>query len=223
MFSNKNSAPILLSALVLVLLFALYYFIVLPKKDEVQQLQNNITVLQQDMTNLQTQITMQKSTEKNTLENVFALQKKVPKDKDIAKLLLNLEEIELLSTSRIVGMQFNNYDAIVNESTLQDPSQPAEEEQANSSENETAEPPTSTIAIDTLPPELQMMTFNIDMAAMDADKLTIFLKELEALERVIRIDHVELALSGEEAELAETAPKAPTAKIQATTFYYEGE
>ncbi|WP_042472165.1 hypothetical protein [Bacillus ndiopicus] len=221
MFSNKNSAPILLTVLVALLLFASYYYFVLPKKDETERLRSSVSNLQQEIKSLQSQIAMKKNEEGQVPENLFALQKKVPQNKDIVNLLLNMEEIELLSKSKITGMQFNNYDALVSESELQEPSKP---EAINKTEEQaTEELPTSSISKELLPPELQMVTFNVEFETKNESDLTIFLKELESLERIVRIDQIDLQVPGE-ADLVEEGPaKTVSTKIQATTFYYVGE
>lgn len=219
MFSNKNSAPILLTALIALILFASYYYFVLPKKQEAERLNSSVSSLQQEITSLQSQIALKQNEERKVPENLFALQKKVPAHKDIVNLLLNMEEIELLSTSKITGMQFNNYDALVSESELQDPidteADSATEEQA------TEELPTSSIAKETLPPELQMVTFNIELESKNEADLTIFLKELESLQRVIRVDQIDLQVPGEADLVEDGTPKTVSATIQATTFYYD--
>lgn len=204
----------------MLLLFVSYYYFVLPKKDDAKRLQDTVSSLQQEITHLQSQIAVKKSEESQVPENLFALQKKVPQNKDIVTLLLNMEEIELLSASKITGVQFNNYDALVSESGLQDPDTAAANSESNANQEEL---PTSSIAKESLPTALQMVTFTIDFEAMSETRMTMFVKELESLERTVRIDQIDLRVPGEEDLVAEGPPKTISAKIQATTFYYEGE
>lgn len=230
MFSNKNSAPLLITAVVLLLLFAIYYYLVIPKKDQVASIQSSISSLEQNITELQSSIATLESPEGAAKNNTFAYEKKLPLQKAMNELLLNIEEIELLSTTKVSGMQFNNYDALVSESTLEvleeETTEDAEAEPTDEAETEAAETeetlPTSTIAKESLPQELQMVTFTVNVEAMDEESLTIFLKELETLERIVRIDGVDLQVPGEENQFAEEAGVI-NASIQATTFYYKGE
>ena len=236
MFSNKNSGPILITVLAVLLLFVSYYYFVLPKKEEAKSLQGTVSSLQEEITNLQSQIVKKKGKKGQVPENLFAMQKKVPQDKDIVKLLLNVEEIEMLSMSKITGMQFNNYDALVSESELNDSNTPKANTEAadQTTTNETIaneiieqapteELQTSSIAKTSLPPELQMVTFTLELEAMNETRMTIFVKELETLERIVRIDQIDLQVPGEADALEEGPKKTVSAKIQATTFYYEGE
>ncbi|MEC1179241.1 potassium transporter [Metasolibacillus meyeri] len=219
MFSNKNSAPILLTVLVALLLFVSYYYFVLPKKEQAERLHSAVSSLQEEIMSLQSQIAMKQSEESQVPENLFVLQKKVPQHKDIVNLLLNMEEIGLLSASKITGMQFNNYDALVSESELQDIS----DSETVTEQQFTEELPTSSIAKEALPPELQMVTFNVELESRNESDFTIFLKELESLERIIRIDQIDLQVPGEADLIEDAPPKTVSTKIQATTFYYEGE
>ena len=50
-----------------------------------------------------------------------------------------------------------------------------------------------------------------------------FIKEIEQIERVMKLDSVSLTLPGEEEQLQEDAVPTYKAAIQITTFYYEGE
>lgn len=166
---GKNSSLLLLTALVAALLFAIYYYIVLPKQDEVSSMQSSVSSLQTEVASLQEQIALVQDEQNQTASNTFELRKKVPQDRAMIELLLNIEEIEFVSESRIVSLDFNNYDSLVADSTLQDPNQvePVEGEgtaeatevvngevptaEATETTEEATTPPVSTIAREALP------------------------------------------------------------------------
>ncbi|MEO4053312.1 potassium transporter [Solibacillus sp. CAU 1738] len=237
--SSKNSTTLLLSALIIALLFAVYYYVVMPKQNEVSAMQSSVSNLQSDVSGLQNQITAVSSEQEKGTPNQFALRKKVPQDRNLVELLLNLEEIEFVSDSRVLAIKFNNYDSLVAESQLQDPNQEESTEDASQSTTENTDTvavsaqtndqqttsgalPVSSIAKESLPAELKMLTFSIDVEGPNAAKLEQFLKELETLERVMHVDMVDFALPGEENAFAEERSEGVAATIQVTTFYYEG-
>ena len=235
---GKNSGVLLILALVLALLFAVYYYVVLPKTDEVSAMESSVSTLQSEVSTLQESIALVKDEQSLTPENTFALRKKVPQDRDMMDLLLTIEEVEFVADSRIVSINFNNYDTPVAESALQDPNQvetvegeqPAEqssEEATVQAEGEATDvseqaPPVSSIVRETLPAALKMVTFSIDVESPNATQLEVFIKELEALERIMRVDTIQYSLPGEENEFADDRSDIVNATIQVTTFYYEG-
>lgn len=252
--SSKNSTILLLIVLIATLLFALYYYIVLPKKNEVKALESSVSSLHSEITSFKKQISDAKIEQGKNAKNLFALRKQVPQTREIDQLLLNIEEIEYLTHSQILGISFNNYDKLVSESEIA----PTAEETANANnqvpanaentagqttegnetttaenagtakegataENAKAPTPVSTIASASLPPELKLITFNIEVEAPDYANLQTFIKEIEKLERIMHIDIIEYQLLGEEIEFEEKPNDNVTATVQVTTFYYEGE
>ena len=236
--SSKNSGPILIIILVGVLLFAMYYYVLLPKQDEADMMESSVNSLRSEISTLNGQIASIKEGQSNKSSNEFSLRKKLPDNREIDELLLNIEEIEYVSGSRIQSISFNNYDSLVSASSLTDPNAVTETEEnaegqmkeneeqiaetATTSENE--EPvttPVSTIAVESLPPNLKLISFNVDVESPNHDKLKQFIKEIERLERVMHIDTVGYNLPGEENTFAEDATDIVGASIQVTTFYYE--
>lgn len=247
--SSKNTPILLAATLVLALLFAVYYYLVLPKKDEVSLKESNVATLQANISSLQAQIAQAEQDQKpNTTIDYYALRKKVPQSRAVDQLLLNIEEIEYVARTRVQSIGFNNYDSLVSASGLQDPNyvppventdpnaQPADQTQtdqtqtdgqtADQQQNQNGEvivTPVSTITPDQLPAELKMLTLSISVEAKDYDSLLTFIREIEKLERVVRVDTISYTLPGEEATYNPETSKIVTATIQVTTFYYEGE
>lgn len=230
---GKNSGLLLLVAFVFAVLFAIYSFVVQPKKEEVAHAQSVVNQLQTDVSSLKENIARLEENNSKETVNEFALRQKVPQQRAMKELLLSIEEIEFVAQTRVLALEFNNYDSLVVESTLEDPNKPLETEtdqtqkaaeQDAQSEEESNEPilPVSSIARETLPAELKMITFNVNVASPDKTQIEEFLKEIESLERVMRVDAIRYELPGEEAALTEEQLDIVTAEIQVTTFYYEG-
>lgn len=159
-------------------------------------------------------------------QNTFALQKKVPLTRALDELIRSIEEVELISESKIESINFNNYDAAVSESPLA-PTQTEEGTQTENAkpteENTATETPVSPVANIVLPPQLKLITFNISVLTKDYDHLKVFIEELENLERIVRVDQIGFSMPGEEQLYDLDSEETISAEIQLTTFYYNGE
>ena len=231
--SSKNGTLLLVIALAMALLFAIYYYVVKPKQDEAQAIRSEMNYLKEEILTLEQNLVAVQSPQSSTDVNEFTLRKKVPDNRALDSLILSIEEIEFVTGSRIQSVEFNNYDILVSESGFQDPTASAETETEEGTKPttpateetgdgiETSELPVSTIAVETLPPSLKLVTFNVNVASPNDVRLQQFIKEIEKLERVMHIDTIDFSLPGEEDAFAEDATDVVTASIQITTFYYE--
>lgn len=235
--SNKNSTILLLTALLAAVLFAVYTYVLTPKLDEVAAKESTLNFLNQEITSLQEQITLIDETQQSSISNRLTLRKKVPQTREIEKILLDLAEIEAVTGTLVESIQFTNYDAQVVESTVTDPNAPvvdqettqgtsATEEQATddqSTTDGTTEPSSvSSIAKESLPAQLKLVTFSFGIVALDMQAVQNFLQEIEQLDRVMKIDTLSISSPGEEEQLQEDADPTVKATVQVTTFYYEG-
>ncbi len=238
--SGNNSSVPLLVALVAALLFAIFYYVVLPKKEDVKSLESSVGSLQTEIQTLQAEITTLEAEGSNQVSNVFEIRQKLPQSREIDQLLLNLEEIQYVTQTRITSIGFNSYDALVSESAIVPA--PVEgdtttdgETATNTGENgettenvegeetgETVETPVSEIAAQTLPPELKLITFNLEIEASNNRNIQQLIEEIENLKRIMHIDSISYSLPGEEGQFTED-DETLNASIQVTTFYYEGE
>lgn len=229
--SGKNSGPLLVTALVLVVLFAVYYYVVLPKQDEAEIKQSTVDTLNSEISTMKEQIALMEGDNNGAVSNEFAVRKKLPESRKIDELLLSFEEIEYISNSRIAGISFNNYDDLVSASGLADPNANTEGNQMDGALEEApvegaadqqGEPvPVSTMSAEALPANLKLITCQIEIESPDDEQLQQFIKEIEALERVMHIDTIEYSLPGEEDTLMNDASAIVSASIQVTTFYFE--
>jgi type IV pilus assembly protein PilO len=224
--SGKNSSTLLIIALVAALLFAVYYYVILPKKEEVASLKSSIVSTRSEITTIQQQIeeiNAIKSIDETTL---FEMRQKVPATRNLDDLILNIEETQYVSGTKILSVDFNNYDTLVSNSELEDPNAPTEDsENVDDFGEETSsnERPVSTIAKESLPPELKLITFEVNVESPDFQHLFHFIKEIEKIERIMHIDIIDFSLPGEENEFAEDPVDSIEATVQVTTFYYEGD
>lgn len=85
--------------------------------------------------------------------------------------------------------------------------------------------PVSPIASSSLPDSLKLLTMNLTVAATDKKEIKQFLKEIEFLPRIMRIDSVSYATPNKEVTASSTDIKEEQlqATIQLTTFYYVGQ
>lgn len=240
MTSNKNSTILILTALIAAILFALYYYIVTPKLEEVKAKESSNITLQQEVSTIQEQIALIEKNGKSNRTSNLTLRKKVPQTRAIDEVIRNIEEMEVVTGTRVEAMDFNNYDSLVMESTITDPNSTNSEEQADTQQSateadeqavakndETPEVkdkiPTATLNKDSLPKELKLVTFDIEVVALDNKAMVEFIKEIENIDRVMKIDAIDFTLTGEEAKFQEDADTTLKATIQVTTFYYEGQ
>ncbi|MNH36832.1 hypothetical protein D3C79_976660 [compost metagenome] len=123
------------------------------------------------------------------------------------------------------SLTFNNYDEPVANANVDQTNTVAEAEAKVNEENQenTETPPVSTIAQENIPPELKLVTFTFDIGALTFDSMVTFLKEVEKLERVMKIDTINLTIPGEQEKLDKEADTIIKATVQITTFYYEGQ
>ncbi len=240
MTSSKHSTILILTALIAAILFALYYYIVTPKLQELNTKESSISALQQEISTMQEQFALIEKNGKSTSTSNVTLRKKVPQTRAIDEVIRNIEEIEVVTGTRVEAMNFNNYDSLVIDSTITDPNWTNSKEQDNTQQSATEaneqavgkngetpelkeKIPTATFTKDSLPKELKLVTFSVDVEALDNKAMVEFIKEIEQIDRVMKIDAIDFTLTGEEAKFQADADTTLKATIQVTTFYYEGQ
>lgn len=223
--SNKNSSIILLLVLIAALLFALYYYVLQPKLDEVMVKTNSVRELQQQMIEINKELTTldERQGELNT-DNLI-MRQKVPETRAIDKIILDMVEIEEVTGTHVESLNFNNYDTAVAQSEVSDSTEleKAEAEVNGDKIDSEENVPVSSIVKENLPENLKLVTFSVNVVALDFRTLEQFLKEIEQLERVMKIDTINLTIPGEQDLLQKEADVTIKATVQVTTFFYEGE
>lgn len=222
--SSKNGTLLLVIALAMAMLFALYSFVVKPKQEEAQSIRTEINYLNTEIKSLEQNVADRQSQYSETDVNEFMLRKKVPNDRNIDSLILSIEEIEYVTGSQIRRIEFNNYDTLVSNSSLLNSTENSEDDESQGILDElqqTEELPVSTISEEPLPQSLKLVTFIIEVTSPNETSLLQFIKEIEQIERIMHIDSIDFDLAGEEEQLFEDTSEVVTAEAQVTTFYYE--
>ncbi|MFJ7182445.1 hypothetical protein [Lysinibacillus xylanilyticus] len=223
--SSKRSSFMLLIALIAAITFALYYYVLLPKMNEVESKESNVNQLQQQITSLKGQLAKIDEKQGVSTLNLLAMRQKLPEKRAVEKVVLDLAEIEEVTGTRIESIEFNNDDTSVAQSDVSDPNmlEKADAEVKGKQENAVEPPPISSIAKESLPANLKLITFNLEVAVLDLKSLESFLKEIEQLERVMKTDAIDFTKPGEQDQLEKDADTTLKSTIQVTTFYYEGQ
>ncbi|MEI4769410.1 hypothetical protein WAX74_07095 [Psychrobacillus sp. FJAT-51614] len=236
LFSDKKTGFLIVVALVFVVIGAIYYFLIYPLNEEKQLKEVAVNNVRTEVAVLQSELASPEVEESEV--NTFSLEKKVPLTRELDRLIRSIEKVDLISESKIESISFNNYDEVVAESNLAHTQNDEETVTGNlegdtSTETEILEDgtlteseivtPVSPMANISLPPQLKLITFNITLLTKDYDQLIVFIKELEKLERIVRVDRIEFNMPGEEQNYDIDSKKTAYAEIQVTTFYHDGE
>ncbi|MFJ7667499.1 hypothetical protein ACIQXI_10335 [Lysinibacillus sp. NPDC097195] len=223
--SHKNSSILLLIAFIAALLFALYYYVLQPKHDEVIAKTNHVEQVQQQMSDMKKELIALEERQSELTMDSLIMRQKVPGTRAIEKIILDVVEIEEVTGTRVESLNFNNYDTAVAQSEVSNPNELEKAEaEVNGDNIDTEETiPVSSIVKDSLPDNLKLVTFSVNVVALNFKTLEQFLQEIEQLERVMKIDMINLTIPGEQDLLNAEADVTIKATIQVTTFYYEGE
>ncbi|MFJ7730303.1 hypothetical protein ACIQXF_00280 [Lysinibacillus sp. NPDC097231] len=223
--SSKKSSIILLVALVAAILFALYYYLLLPKLDEVAAKESSISKAQQEISHLKEQLAQLDKEQGQPTINILTLRQKLPETRAVEKIILDLAEIEEVTGTRIESLTVHNDDAAVSQSEVSNSNilEQADAQVNDDQDNEEAITPIVSIAKESLPANLKLITFTLEVAALDYPSLEAFLQEIEQLERVMKTDSIDFKLPGEQDQLTKDADLILKATVQVTTFYYEGQ
>lgn len=236
---NENKTlTVLTIVLALVILGALYYYVVYPKIEHEKNVKNSIQQLTIEKRQLEEEILAHQE-EGQAPINTFELRRKLPETRAVSELLLSLQEAELISEADIQSIAFNNYDGLVSESgygvtgeedldeagkTEEEKKAEREKEKQEKEKEEGAEDvPETEIDVESLPPSLKLLSFNVQVEVQDYDHLLKFIKEIEAIERVKRIENITFTQGGEADLEVPDADEVMMVTLQVTTFYAEGE
>jgi type IV pilus assembly protein PilO len=238
--TGENKVLVALLGLIAFLIVGVvYYYVILPKGEEETRIKYAIQQLKIENSELENQVAVLSAVETDDA-NEYDLRKKLPVSRELDKLLHTIQEVELMSESKIVSISFNNYDAEVSqtittpeveEEKVEESAEEAEETESDDEEKEAESEdeetdvelvkPITPIDISLLPEELKLISLKIDLQVLDYDHLLKFLHEIEGLDRVVRIDEVNFYQPGE-LELAQEEPdKRLDVTVQLTTFFSE--
>lgn len=236
---NENKTLVtLLGILSLVILGALYYYILYPKIERSNQVADSIQRLTVENRQLEQEITAYDEVDDDAV-NTFELRKKLPATRAVSELLRSLEEVEFVSDANIQSISFNNYDGLVSESgygLVDEESETGDSdidkinrvqeerrEEDGLDREEEEDIPETKIDIEALPTALKLLSFSLQVDVQDYDHLLDFIEEIEALERIKRIEDISFSQGGEAELEVIDADETMTVTLQVTTFYSEEE
>lgn len=219
LFEEKRTLFLLLLCLIFLGLLALYLFLLQPLSAELQSTKNGNTSLESEIAVLEAK----KNPESQKDIDSLLLQKKVPLHPELEKLLLTFQEIEQTSGSRIEIVDFlydgkePEFDFVQEENgenniNGQDSANAEKPEETSSANNEDTEKPD----------KLHLVTAKLNVLSPDHEHFIQFLREIEKLERITRVDQLQVNKPTEQVlEFQENPNKTVSFNVDITTFYYE--
>lgn len=238
-FNENKTLVILFIILGFVVLGALYYYVVYPKLERSNQVANSIQSLTVETRQLEADIAAFYE-ESDEEVNTFELRKKLPETRAVSELLRSLQEAEYVSAANIQSITFNNYDALVSESTYGEVDEEErtdddideinrvqkerqEKEGLASDEEDEEDVPETHIDVTSLPTALKLLSFSVQVEVQDYDHLLDFIREIESIERIKRIENIVFSQGGEAELQVEKPDETIVVTLQVTTFYSEEE
>ncbi len=240
-FLQENKRISVLILIILFLLLALFYFFfILPKKDEIGTKEQNIQQLKTEIRTMEAKLG---ELEEGGGENTNRLERKIPLSRSLDELLLHLEEVEMVSGSRIEGIYFTDYDGEMmdleafnkeeteagnvetDEEEIQNTDVEPEDGDAKTDQGQKTEiEVTETELAGALPENVRYITLVLSVQAPDFKHFKTFLKEVEKLERITNVDTLTFAQPVEPVQSGrKTDNTILTSEIQLTTFYFDPE
>ncbi|KIL44562.1 hypothetical protein [Jeotgalibacillus soli] len=228
--TKKQIAFIVLFSLLLFILLFFYLFVVRSVVTEAQLMEERVLDLETASEILRVTPITESEVDQ---ENRRVYERKVPNERQVDQLLLAIQEAELISGVRIESITFNHYDGSIVDTGLTINNllsgQSTEESDMIGNDGRTEEelevPSSSPISNDIdMPEELKLITFSADIMAPNFNQAMQFLREIEKLERISRVDSLHFTQSTEDDRVfSDSEDESVFMNIQVTTFYYTEE
>ncbi|MHA6251456.1 hypothetical protein [Oceanobacillus sp. CAU 1775] len=251
LFQENRNAFLLLLALLFILLAAVYFFFYRPHADELAQKMRQEEALTEEIALLKTRIAGISEDDSADIGEVerMLLERNIPREAELDQFLLSLNEIELLSNSRIESMSFgydgslpNRFEPVpdANQDDVgqvqahletteerEDRLAAIEAEKVAETERETGETQevggTTTFAMAELPEGLEPIVVSLDVLSPDYEHFQLFLQEIEKQERIMIVPSLSFDKPAEnELIFAENPDETISVTVDVMTFYYEG-
>ncbi|RDW16338.1 hypothetical protein CWR48_16980 [Oceanobacillus arenosus] len=233
LFQENKKSFLLLLGLVFVLIIVAYFLFYQPLTKELKAQKSQVTQLQSDIAlfNVQLEHVDNDDSLDMDIENV-RLANIMPPTPELESLVKTLNEIELMSGSRIEELRFS-YDGslperVVNEEAVVDSESAVPEEPVATEDVETDSNPevsgeiTPVIAMPEKPENLHLITVSMDIASPDYEHFQILLKEIEKQERIMMVNRLEFDKPAESVlMIGDEANESIIATIDITTFYFD--
>jgi len=240
LLQEKRKFFLFIGIILFLLLGILYYYLIMPLKDDANVAEQNVKQLETEVKALENRLNQNESDQP---ESTAKLEKKMPLSRQLDELILSLQEIEMVSGSQITTMTFNNYDGGLTEAddtnnnnestdstgntTTNEPGENQSDNQAGADESsddngsDTNDESATDDTVTNLPTNVKLITINLSVASPDYEHFQTFLQEMEKLERITRVDTLSFTRPAERELLYEKeGSQVVKAEVQITTFYY---
>lgn len=228
---NKKYFIVFLAIFLIGLIIFIFMF-TRPQNEEIKTKQNNINDLESEILILKAESEQGPSTDDI---DVFKLAKKMPNAYNIDEFLLTLLEIELVSDSRVSGLELA-YDQGLPTISDEDKEKSTEEDESESDEPVTSEPIETKddeenteelkdiFQFEDKPDNMHLITARINVASPNYKAFQRFLKEVEKQERIMFISKLEFIKPAEkELIIEDDSNETIMFSADITTFYHEEE
>lgn len=227
-FEGNRRISVILLSLFFLLLLVVYFLFFRPLTEEREEAEWQAAQLAEEVENLQKQADeADEAVAKTDIDDIEKkrLAKKIPIEPGLQEFLLSLQEIELVSESKIIDYSFT-YDGNLPERQISE----EVEEEGEDDENLSIELEEFSVEVEmgteeealarALPKEVRLITVRLELYSPDYKQLQAFLQEIEKQERIMIISHLEFQKPGE-FDLLELDDESILTEIDVTTFYYE--
>jgi type IV pilus assembly protein PilO len=192
-----------------------FYFLHLtPVQEKINKLQNSLKKEENALAVLE----QKKPKTENILVQTTNLQMKLPVKPLVDQFLLQLEEIEVESGSLITSISFGEATDTKNAGGQQDTTVPQSVQDIAASETQNTEAGTDPTT-EALPPGVEKLTANMVVEARTYFELEAFIKAIEELPRITKVDKLEFTGNGEVSIVQESSDKL-TYNVTVSTYYY---
>ena len=232
LFQENRNTFLLLFVLLFILVLSVYFFLYRPLAAELQHEEKQEQVLKDEVAILDERLsTIPGNVEESTKDlEYLRLKDQLPTLPELDEFLLTLNEIELISNSRINEMTFGyqgelpERGSIGDEKGIEDVTDEFTEAVDESMEGEEFSEPELILEMEEMPIGLESIIVTIDVQSPDYEHFQLFLKEIENQERMMVVSSLEFDKPTEsEIVFAENPDETILARIVVMTFYYDNE
>ncbi|WP_062355442.1 hypothetical protein [Bacillus kwashiorkori] len=235
---EKKSAVLFITTILFLLLGVVYIYVIKPLNDDISISETKVKTIETDIRILEAQLVKAPTSQE---ENTMLLERQMPLARNIDEILLSLQEVELVSGSQIQSISFNTYDGTLSnseelirndestnvgeadeEATDDETNEQGRESDLSSNGEETNEAPVSELADDINKPEnVKLLTISLSVESPDFAHFQKFLKEIENLQRINRVEQVTFSKPAEQELLSEEYEETISFSLTITTFYFD--
>lgn len=200
---------------------AVYYYLLQPEKNRLQQIEMEYETAQQELTNVENRLNQMKE---QTILSSMELQKQLPVKPLVERLLLEIEKAELLSDCKVLQVSIDQVgEQVIEETTANDEIETGDDDetetdgdQSTSNEEEQFSEEESKPFV---PRGMNIINVNVDAEATSYFEIEKFIEVIQSLQRVVRIDSLQFTGKEEMTTVDDEVEEIPF-NLTITAFYY---